>query len=47
VGIRMTQLHQALDFQVHLRQIGRSSHASSRSRSRAGIPTQSGRCPTS
>ena len=45
--IRMPQLHQALDFQVHFRQVRRSSHASSCSRSRAGIPTQSGRWPTS
>src|SRR5205085_11927688 len=41
--IRMSQLHQALDLEVRLRQVRGSSHASSRSRSRAGIPTQSGR----
>ena len=36
-----------LDLHVHLCQVRGSSDASSRSRSRAGIPTQSGRWPTS
>ena len=45
--IGMPQLHEPLDLHVHLCQVRGSSHASSRSRSRAGIPTQSGRWPTS